>query len=366
MTETRRLRTAIIGTGLVAQGRYLPLMHKLAEWFDVRALCDTNATARSQAELVMPTACSYASLDDMLTDANMQVDCAILLASGDHQNLLTALADARIPTFTEKPLAYERESGQTLVDRFAHCGTILQLGYMKRYYDTTRRLQDVASRQFVTSLSVDLVHPPEDAYLIPTIGRTRPATSDLTTFLDSEAARPDLLEVFRRTGVGDDDRNTRRAYVLLATSAVHDINLLRAVAGTPTSVGFARFWNGGLCGQMIFEYSERLTASLTYNYVESAGYEETIRLIGPAERWTARFPSPYLPHAPATLTTVTGGDSGLPDMRHEQVSLVDPFEAQLISFHQYVANNRTPTIGGDEGVQDLALIESIIEAASVH
>lgn len=362
MTEPRRLRTAIIGTGIVAKGRYFPLMHKHADRFDVRALCDPNSVARARAELTFPAARSYSFVDDLLADT--QVDCALVLSSGDHGALLCALADAAIPTLTEKPLTYERESGRLAIDRFSRSGTIVQLGYMKRFYDTTRRLNDIMSRESITSVSLDLVHPPEDAYLIPTIGEPRPATSDLTTFLDSEATRADISQVFTRTGVDSHDLNTRRAYVLLATSAIHDINLLRAIVGPPASVRFAQFWNGGLCGRMIFEYSERLTASLTYNYVASAGYEETIRLVGPTTRWTARFPSPYLPHASATLTTARGGDSGLPDERYEQVSLSDPFETQLISFHESVIHNREPAISGEEGVDDLALIESVIKVAS--
>ncbi len=364
LPEVRRLRTAIVGTGIIAKSRYFPIMQKLLDLFEVHALCDIDQNALDRANLIFPNARPYASLQEMITNHAPFLGCVLLLSSGNHQEPLSMLAKMGIPVFVEKPLAYEYEAARACADEFTRRQVPLHVGYMKRYYPTVERLTDVMMSETITSMSLDLVHPPEDAYLLPVIGETRPATTDLCAFLDSEARRPDVSKTLARIGVPDQDVNTRRAYVLLATSAIHDINLMRAIAGTPSEVPFAHFWNRGLCGRAILNYSDSLTATLTYSYVDTAGYEETLRLVGPTGRWTAHFPSPYLPHSPATLQTVRGAYGELPDERVEQVSLSDPFELQLKDFHDAIVRDRPPTINGYDGVADLALVERIIHATA--
>lgn len=339
-------------------------MHKLPELFKVRVLCDIDQAALSRASLIFPTARPYSSLETMISEEASRVDCVLLLSSGDHQKSLSMLVKLDVPVFVEKPLAYGHEAARACVDEFIRMKVPLQVGYMKRYYGAVERLRSVMTSEMVTSMSLDLVHPPEDAYLLPVLGETRLLTTDLCAFLDSEARRPGASDALARIGVPDQDVNARRAYVLLATSAIHDINLIRAIAGSPFEVPFAQFWNKGLCGRIILNYSDTFTAALTYSYVETAGYEETLRLVGATGRWTARFPCPYLPHSPATLHTVRGAPTGLPDEQLEQVSLSDPFETQLKDFHDAIVRDRPPTISGHEGAADLALIERIIQAAS--
>ncbi|MGH3972536.1 MAG: Gfo/Idh/MocA family protein [Pseudonocardiaceae bacterium] len=364
LTDVRRLRTAIVGTGIIAKSRYFPIMQKLLELFEVHALCDIDQDALDRANLIFPYARTYASLHEMITDHTLSLECVLLLSSGNHQEPLSMLAKMSIPVFVEKPLAYEYESARACADEFTRRQVPLHVGYMKRYYRTVERLTNVMTSEEITSMSLDLVHPPEDTYLLPVIGETRPATTDLCTFLDSETRRPNVSETLARIGVPDQDLNARRAYVLLATSVIHDINLMQAIAGTPSEVPFAHFWNKGLCGRVILNYSDSLTATLTYSYVDTAGHEETLRLVGPTGRWTAHFPSPYLPHSPATLHTVRGAHGGLPDEQFEQISLSDPFELQLKDFHDAIVHDRPPTINGYDGVADLALIERIIHATT--
>ena len=65
-----------------------------------------------------------------------------------------ALADRRLPTLTEKPLAYTSADAARITQAFAAAGTPLQVGYMKRHYPAVSRLQDVISTHAVSTLAI--------------------------------------------------------------------------------------------------------------------------------------------------------------------------------------------------------------------
>lgn len=357
-----RVTLAVIGCGIVARARYFPALQQLAHLYDVRALCDTDPQALDRAGLAFPDARRHASLDDVLAHT-ADLDCAALLIPGDHSRPLEMLARNGLPTLTEKPLAYTHPAAARTADAFTTVGVVLQVGYMKRQYDTVHRLTDIIAAGHATSVSIELTHPPEDGYLQPVIGHGRNFTTDLSTYLDSETALPDVAAHLDALGVPAGDLAARRAYVLLTTSVIHDVNLLCGLAGNPADVLHAHFWNAGLCGRITFGWSDRLTGSLTYSYVDAGGYEETIKVIGLHDRWTARLPSPYLPHAPTTLSTISGTRADGVFEATETVSFHDPFQQQLHQFHQTVTASGVPTVDAPAAVADHALVDRILRVA---
>ncbi len=359
-----RLQIGVVGCGIAARSRYFPLLWKLSENFAVARLCDVDSAALEHARRLFPEAEYYSSLVDLAQARGSSLDAVLLLADGDHHDLLLTLAEHGLPTFVEKPISYTRGRAVECVREFEVRGLPLQVGYMKRYYDSVGRITEVLAQEMIVSVSVDLVHPPEDAYLTPVLGHGRQATSDLGAFLDSQTSVPDVASVLSALGVDRDDVGLKRAYFLLATSAIHDVNLLRGLLGEPETVSFADFWNEGLAGRVIFSYSATLTASLTFAYVETAGYEERVRLVGNRGRWSLDLPSPYLPHAPAVIESVRGSSNGLPVVSSEPVSLVDPFETQLLEFRNAVEDRRPPRIDGRDAAADLALVERIVTVAA--
>lgn len=110
------------------------------------------------------------------------------------------------------------------------------------------------------------------------------------------------------------------------------------------------------------EVVEREDLALISPYI--TGYTETVNLIVPQARWTLQLPSAYLPHAPATLTTVRGSTTGLPVTTVDPVSLHDPFHQQLQAFHHAVTEGTSPLVDGSDAIADLALVERIITAAA--
>ena len=54
----RRLRTGVLGCGLIAQVMHLPYLRELAERFEVTALCDLSPNARAAAGSLFPDTAS--------------------------------------------------------------------------------------------------------------------------------------------------------------------------------------------------------------------------------------------------------------------------------------------------------------------
>lgn len=360
---TPRLALAVIGCGIVARARYFPALQQLVDLYDVRALCDADPHALTRAGTNFPNARRHDSLEDLLAHAT-DLDCAALLITGDHSDPLDALARHGIPTLTEKPIAYTHPAAARAAAAFSTRGVPLQVGYMKRQYKTVHRLTEAIAGGHATSIAIDLVHPPEDRYLQPVIGHGRNFSTDLPTYLDSETARPHISTHLAALGVPADDLATRRAYVLLTTSVIHDINLIHGLAGEPTHVLHAHFWNAGLNGRISFSWPGQLTGSLTYSYVDAGNYKETIRVVGPRYRSTAHLPSPYLPHAPATLNTTSESPGRQVGEPAEPISYDDPFQCQLDEFHDVVTRGIAPTVDGSSAGADHALIDRIVRSAA--
>jgi myo-inositol 2-dehydrogenase/D-chiro-inositol 1-dehydrogenase len=102
-------------------------------------------------------------------------DAVIVAASTDaHARLVRAAIDRRLPTFCEKPLAFDLAETVELVDRIESKDAIVQVGFQRRFdpaYREARRL--VESGEIGTVYLVRLIahdhEPPPDAY-IPTSG----------------------------------------------------------------------------------------------------------------------------------------------------------------------------------------------------
>jgi myo-inositol 2-dehydrogenase / D-chiro-inositol 1-dehydrogenase len=105
-------------------------------------------------------------------DAAMDAaDAVIVAASTDaHADLVAAAIERRLPTFCEKPLAFDLPETVALVDRIESIGAVVQVGFQRRFdpaYRDARRL--VESGELGTVYLVRLIahdhKPPPDAYI---------------------------------------------------------------------------------------------------------------------------------------------------------------------------------------------------------
>jgi myo-inositol 2-dehydrogenase/D-chiro-inositol 1-dehydrogenase len=158
------VRVALLGAGRIGQqhGRLLagqPAVDEVVVW-DI-----DDGRAREAAGAIGGRAAP--SLEDALRDA----DATVVAASTDaHASLVRASIGRGLPTFCEKPLAFDLPETMELVDYVEASGVAVQVGFQRRFdpaYREARRL--VESGELGTVYLVRLIahdhEPPPDHYI---------------------------------------------------------------------------------------------------------------------------------------------------------------------------------------------------------
>jgi myo-inositol 2-dehydrogenase/D-chiro-inositol 1-dehydrogenase len=130
---------------------------------ELRYVVDVNeASARRLAD---ETAATVASVERALADNSL--DAVVIASSTDtHLPLIEACAAAGKAVFCEKPLDLDVDGARSCVEAAARAGTLLAVGFNRRYDPSFRRLRDeiatgsIGSVEVVTITSRDPSPPP--------------------------------------------------------------------------------------------------------------------------------------------------------------------------------------------------------------
>ena len=343
-----------MGLGAVAQAVHLPLLQKHPERFRIAALCDLSRGTRDAlgARYGVTEERRFARLEELLGTSGL--DAVAILTSGSHAALAGAAASAGLAVFCEKPLAYSVSE----IDDLASVDPVCQLGYMKLYDPAVERAAALlAERPSARSIEVTVLHPPSGpqlahAGLLPPAGDV--ATDDLARLQADEAAA-----VERALGPAPRWLGELYADVLLG-SIVHDLAVIRALAGGGLELDHADVWPGEAADGSV-ALQGRLPGgarvSIRWHYLEHyPAYREEVRVHDDRGTVELAFPAPYLLHAPTVLTVVDGDDEA--ERVVQTRSTVEAFERQWLAFDSLVRTGEPPRAGIEEGREDVLVCQS--------
>ncbi|MFD8807507.1 Gfo/Idh/MocA family protein [Streptomyces sp. NPDC059597] len=125
------MKVGCIGLGDIARKAYLPVLGTLPG-VDLHLQTRTPATLTAVADsLHLPEERRHGSLDSLL-DAGL--DAAFVHApTAVHPEIVTRLLEAGVPTYVDKPLAYELADAERLVALAEERGVSLFVGFNRRY-----------------------------------------------------------------------------------------------------------------------------------------------------------------------------------------------------------------------------------------
>ena len=416
-----RVRLGVVGLGTVAQAVHLPLLATLRDRFQVTAVCDLSDQLAVQVgeRFGLGGAARCRSAEELL-DSGL-VDAALVLSSGSHGEVAGAALARGVAVFCEKPLAYTLSEADELARLSERTGAPLQLGYMKLYDPAVRRAarELAATNLTLRSVEVTILHPSGSsqlahAALAPPPGDVPPAVlsalREETARLRAEVVGPGGVDNRthplpglgyapppgdpakdrvgdardRSGGEGDPTRHRedrapaqgdptqgRAAQVpdelgqiyteVLLGSVVHDLAVVRMLAGDPERVEFADAWPDGTWESVAVEAVCRggVRLSLRWHYLDRyPGYREEVRVHHDQGTVALTFPSPYLLNTP-TVLTVTDRDGGGDRVRTHR-STVEAFEEELLAFHRLVTDGEPPAAGIAEGRADIVTCQRIM------
>ncbi|MFF9153927.1 Gfo/Idh/MocA family protein [Streptomyces sp. NPDC014846] len=125
------MKVGCIGLGDIAQKAYLPVLGT-QPGIDLHLQTRTPATLHRVADtLHLPEEQRHTSLDSLLAAG---LDAAFVHApTAVHPEIVTRLLEAGVPTYVDKPLAYELADSERLVALAERRGVALAVGFNRRY-----------------------------------------------------------------------------------------------------------------------------------------------------------------------------------------------------------------------------------------
>ncbi|MFF9405577.1 Gfo/Idh/MocA family protein [Streptomyces anandii] len=125
------MKVGCIGLGDIAQKAYLPVLGT-QPGVDLHLQTRTPATLERVADgLHLPQDRRHTALDDLLAQ---DLDAAFVHApTAAHPEIVTRLLEAGVPTYVDKPLAYELADSTRLVELAEERGVTLAVGFNRRH-----------------------------------------------------------------------------------------------------------------------------------------------------------------------------------------------------------------------------------------
>jgi predicted dehydrogenase len=155
---------------------------------------------------------------------------------------------------------------------------------------------------------------------------------------------------------------------VLLGSIVHDLAVVRALAGGPLEVDELDVWpDESIEGSIALtgRLSGGTRVSMRWHYLAGyPAYREEVRVHDERGTVELAFPAPYLLHAPTVLTVVDADDDA--ERVARTTSTVEAFEQQWLAFDALVRDGVPPRSAIDEGRADIAACQSAVRVLAAR
>jgi predicted dehydrogenase len=353
MTMTQKLKIGVVGCGLVAQVMHLHYLNELSDLFELYAICDISTGVRTACAEKYRVSRTFFDWKELIAEP---IDAVFILSSGSHAPIAIAAAEAGRHVFVEKPMCFSVAEGRAMIAASEKAGTILMIGYNKRYDPAYQRLlQERSALQDLRLVKITTLESPFQPYVKQ---YSLIAASDIPTETLS-LLRADNRERLR-AAVGDVDDVSMRAYhLILLDSMVHEFNTIRGIMGEPDVLEFADVTASSVT--VILGFGATKCVVTWVDLPGIARYEMEFAFYSPSRRMTLSFPSPFVRNLPTVLALEGGEDGGSRAWKtQEVVSYQESFREELVEFHSCVTGREQPITSGEDALRDVALCEAVI------
>ncbi len=379
------VRVGVVGCGAVAQAVHLPLLAKRRDLFQVTGLCDLSPrlVGHVAERFGLAAAGRHHDAEELLESESERLDAVMVLASGSHAPVAAAALRRGLPVLCEKPLSHTLAEADALAGLARSGAPRVQVGYMKLYDPAvTAAVELLAGRPAPRAVTVTVLRPSEADQLAH--ARLEPEPADVPAARREALAREGDELVGR--ALGRAPRALRRLYVdVLLGSMVHNLSLVRALAGEVQAVEHVAMWPDGpprppeppppgpphpphpphppgppppsVSVDAVLPGGARL-AVWSHYLARYPSYREEVQLHYEDGSVLLTFPSPYLLHAPTVLTVRERAGEATSATR--RASAAEAFERQLEAFHRLVTEGRPPAAGIAEGRADVLTCQRIV------
>ncbi len=362
-----RLRTGLVGAGLVGQAEHAFYLWEERARFDFVALADASADVRASLGARYGIKELHADIQGLLA---CKLD-AVVIAAPDpfHPDLAVAALDAGLHVLCEKPLALTLAGCDRIKSARDRSGKVMQVAYMKRHDPAFRRALELlpARIEDVKLISVE-VNDPDFAPFVAHLPMTWPGDLPAALREQSRAANARQLRESAGHELSGDGRQALGGGFL--SSLVHDVAVVHGIlahlgCALPGEVDHGAWFDEGRGVQLAFGLPGGGRVSMTH--LSLAGvpdYTERVTIYCSDRIIELTFPSPYLRHLPTRLTLRRGGEGHALETREHRVSYEEAFREQLRAFHAAACGDAPVLATVEQARQDVALLISAYRKAA--
>jgi predicted dehydrogenase len=360
-----RLRTAVVGGGLIAQVAHLPNLVALADAFELVAIADVSGELAAGLARRHPPARPYADWAEML--AAERLDAVVVCAPhAAHAEITVAALDRGLHVLVEKPLCIAPDDAQAICARRRETGLVVQVGYMKRFHAGYEAFLDALPVGADELRLVDVVT--YDPWLArePFVpwGRMLRA-GPVAPAVARRGVRSEREQVQRAVGRSDPATVRAYGYAFLAC-LVHDVNLVHGALDRLGTTGSleplaAAHWADGEAAS----FTARLPNGATWHcaWLLLGGlldFRETARLYFRDAIHELSLPAPYDATAPVEhrITAVAEHEHAV----SAQELVDDAYRAELVHFHDCVARGTTCRTPPEQAQRDVEVLRDLFVA----
>lgn len=348
------LRVGVVGCGQIAQIAHLPFLNELPG-FEVSVICDISPR-------VLEMVGKRFGIEKRLLDyrelvALPELD-AVLICNVDHYEVAVAAMSAGKHVMCEKPMAFNLEQCDAMIDASKSNNVKLMIAYMKRYdpgyewalplfnsIENLRliRVHDLAGDYHINNEIYDLIEP-----------------SDLPDHVIKEATEKEHYAKVR--AIGHEREFLVGAYGLLLSLCSHDAIILHEAFGAPRRILFADIYANNHT-VAVFEYGHDIRCVWESGFlIDRTDWDEHLFAYGTNLSVQVKFPFPYLKNA-ATLVSVNQMEGKANVQKEVIVSYDEAFKREWRHFYECVNEDKEPITNGEKGRRDIAFLIDIVKAA---
>jgi predicted dehydrogenase len=296
-----RVRIAVVGAGTITQSAHLPALARLADRFELVAVCDLSPSRAAGIASRAGAGVRAGSSFDEIAGAP-DIDAVLLATPRGHAPMASVALTAGKHVLAEKPLCLTVAEADQLTALAVRQDRVLQVGYMKMYDPLVAAARSELERlEDVRLIEITVAHPRDEAQTghLRLVGGSDVDESVLEAAVAAEQERT-------REALGDVPEAFGSLYrdVLLG-SVVHELSLLRAVGVTvPERFDSAVAWPWPVAVPSVLATATIGAARLVLSWLwlpDYPAYSEQLRVLAGNGGLTLEIAPPYVVDASSTL-----------------------------------------------------------------
>jgi len=351
MTNSKRIKVGFIGAGNMGQAAHLRNYIGLSAECEVVALAELRGDLRKEVAARYGIARTYESGAQLLEAEQLD---AVVAAQPfwRHGVLLPELAKAKLPLFSEKPLAASVQTGEKIVKSLEENGTWLMLGYHKRSdLATEYAKKEIAALKQSEELGklryIRITMPPGDW-----------VAGGFNDLVEGSGNREALKNLESDPVPPDMEASVYAEYGAFVNYYIHQVNLLRFLLGESYKVSYAdpakvllvaHSLSGIPCTIEMQPYSTTLDWQETALVAFDKGYVKVT------------LPSPLAYNRPGQVEIFKDSNNGeAPRLIQPQLPWVHAMRNQALNFIKAVRGEAPAPCLAPEALEDLKIAREYI------